>query len=198
MTQRPEGLGGHWWVYVVMGVLSLLGGMFALLNPYIASVFVLQLVAFLFIFLGVMQVAFTLRSPFGLSWFDLGMGVLQILLGVMLATNVLGGLVSLTLILAFLFMLEGVILVMAGINLRPFRSWIWLVVGGVISILLAVFVLMNLPEAAARAAGPVAGNRPHVERTVAGSGGAHPARPLGTRQIGAPGGKGLAPRRGAL
>ncbi|MBD3769954.1 MAG: DUF308 domain-containing protein [Rhodobacterales bacterium] len=157
MTQRPEGLGGHWWVYVVMGVLSLLGGMFALLNPYIASVFVLQLVAFLFIFLGVMQVAFTLRSPFGLSWFDLGMGVLQILLGVMLATNVLGGLVSLTLILAFLFMLEGVILVMAGINLRPFRSWIWLVVGGVISILLAVFVLMNLPEAAATLLGLLLG-----------------------------------------
>lgn len=157
MTQRPEGLGGHWWVYVVMGVLSLLGGMFALLNPYIASVFVLQLVAFLFIFLGVMQVAFTLRSPFGLSWFDLGMGVLQILLGVMLATNVLGGLVSLTLILAFLFMLEGVILVMAGINLRPFRSWIWLVVGGVISILLSVFVLMNLPEAAATLLGLLLG-----------------------------------------
>jgi uncharacterized membrane protein HdeD (DUF308 family) len=156
-TKRPEGLGGHWWLYVAMGVLSLLGGVFALMNPYVASVFVLQLVAFLFILLGVMQVAFTLRSPFGFSWFDLGMGVLQILLGVMLATNVLGGLVSLTLILAFLFMLEGVILVLAGTNLRPFRPWLWLVVGGTISILLAVFVLMNLPEAAAALLGLLLG-----------------------------------------
>nr|WP_321439802.1 hypothetical protein [uncultured Hyphomonas sp.] len=45
-SQRPKGLGGHWRLYVAMGVLSLLGGMFALLNPYIASIFVLQLVAF--------------------------------------------------------------------------------------------------------------------------------------------------------
>jgi uncharacterized membrane protein HdeD (DUF308 family) len=156
-TKRPDGLGGHWWLYVSMGVLSLLGGLFALMNPYVASVFVLQLVAFLFILLGVMQVAFTLRSPFGFFWFDLGMGVLQILLGVMLATNVLGGLVSLTLILAFLFMLEGVILVLAGTNLRPFRPWLWLVVGGTISILLAVFVLMNLPEAAATLLGLLLG-----------------------------------------
>jgi uncharacterized membrane protein HdeD (DUF308 family) len=85
------------------------------------------------------------------------MGVLQILLGAMLATNVLGGLVSLTLILAFLFMLEGVILVLAGTNLRPFRPWLWLVVGGTISILLAVFVLMNLPEAAATLLGLLLG-----------------------------------------
>ena len=155
--ERPSGLGGHWRLYVAMGVLSLLGGLFALMNPYAASVVVLQIVAFLFIFLGVMQVAFTLRTPHGLSWFDLGMGVLQILLGVMLVTNVLGGLVSLTLILAFLFLLEGVILVMAGTNLRPFRPWLWLVVGGTISILLAVFVLMNLPEAAATLLGLLLG-----------------------------------------
>ena len=146
--ERPEGLGGSWWLYTAMGALSLLGGIFALANPFVASVVVLQFVAFLFILLGVMQVAFTLRSPFGLSWFDLGMGVLQILLGVMLATNVLGGLVSLTLILAFLFMIEGIILCIAGFNLRPFRPWLWLVLGGVISIALSVFVLVNLPEAA--------------------------------------------------
>jgi uncharacterized membrane protein HdeD (DUF308 family) len=146
--ERPQGLGGSWWLYAAMGVLSLLGGIFALANPFVASVVVLQFVAFLFILLGVLQVAFTLRSPFGLSWFDLGMGVLQILLGVMLVTNVLGGLVSLTLILAFLFMIEGVILCIAGFNLRPFRPWLWLVLGGVISIALAVFVLLNLPEAA--------------------------------------------------
>lgn len=146
--ERPQGLGGSWWLYAAMGVLSLLGGIFALANPFVASVVVLQFVALLFILLGVLQVAFTLRSPFGLSWFDLGMGVLQILLGVMLLTNVLGGLVSLTLILAFLFMIEGIILCIAGFNLRPFRPWLWLVLGGLISIALAVFVLLNLPEAA--------------------------------------------------
>lgn len=146
--ERPQGLGGSWLLYAAMGLLSLLGGIFALANPFIASVVVLQFVAFLFILLGVLQVAFTMRSPFGLSWFDLGMGVLQILLGVMLITNVLGGLVSLTLILAFLFMIEGVILCIAGFNLRPFRPWLWLVLGGAISIALAVFVLLNLPEAA--------------------------------------------------
>ena len=155
--ERPEGLGGSWWLYVAMGALSLLGGILALANPFIASVVVLQFVAFLFILLGGMQVAFTLRSPFGLSWFDLGMGVLQILLGVMFLTNVLGGLVSLTLILAFLFMIEGIVLCIAGYNLRPFRPWLWLFVGGLVSIALAVFVLMNLPEAAASLLGLMLG-----------------------------------------
>ena len=155
--ERPEGLGGSWWLYVAMGALALFGGFFALAYPFIASVFVLQIVAFLFILLGVMQVAFTLRSPFGLSWFDLGMGVFQILLGVMLVTNVLGGLVSLTLIVAFLFLIEGVILCLAGFNLRPFRPWLWLVLGGLISIALAVFVLANLPDTATTLLGVLLG-----------------------------------------
>ena len=37
------------------------------------------------------------------------------------------------------------------------RPWLWLVVGGTISILLAVFVLMNLPEAAATLLGLLLG-----------------------------------------
>ena len=41
--------------------------------------------------------------------------------------------------------------------MRPFRPWLWLVVGGTISILLAVFVLMNLPEAAATLLGLLLG-----------------------------------------
>ena len=157
MNERPKGLGGSWWLYVLLGVLSLLGGVFALANPFLASVMVLQIVAFLFILLGILHVAFTLRSAYGFSWFDLGIGVLQILLGVMLATNVLGGLISLTLILAALFLIEGAVLCLAGFNLRPFRPWLWLVAGGAISIALAVFVLANLPEAAASLLGLLLG-----------------------------------------
>lgn len=146
--ERPEGLGGSWWLYLVMGVISLAGGVFALANPFFASVIVLQFVAAIFLIVGTMQVVFTLRSPHGFFWFDLVMGALQIVLGVMLATNVLGGLVSLTLILALLLLVEGVILCLAGIGLRPFRPWLWLIIAGVVSILLAVMVLAGLPDTA--------------------------------------------------
>ena len=155
--ERPEGLGGSGWLYLAMGVLSLLGGIFALANPFIASVIVLQFVAAIFLIVGLLQVVFTLRSPFGFSWFDFGMGLLQILLGLMLATNVLGGLVSLTLILALLLLVEGVILCLAGFMLRPFRPWLWLVIAGAVSILLAVIVLAGLPETATQLLGILLG-----------------------------------------
>ena len=155
--ERPEGLGGAWWLYLAMGLISLIGGILALAHPFIASILVLQFVAAIFILVGVLQVLFTLRSPFGLSWFDLGMGILQIVIGLMLATNVLGGLVSLTLILALLLLIEGIVLVLAGVGLRPFRPWLWLVIAGAVSILLAVIVLAGLPETATSVLGILLG-----------------------------------------
>lgn len=155
--ERPESLGGAWWLYLVMGIVSLAGGVFALANPFIASVIVLQFVAAIFIIVGTMQVLFTLRSPFGLSWFDLMMGILQIVIGVVLATNVLGGLVSLTLILAILLLVEGIILSLAGFGLRPFRPWLWLVIAGAVSIILAVIVLAGLPGTATQLLGILLG-----------------------------------------
>jgi len=155
--ERPEGLSGSGSLYLAMGILSLLGGLFALANPFVASVVVLQIVAAIFLIVGTMQIVFTLRTPFGFSWFDLGMGVLQIVLGIMLATNVLGGLVSLTVILALLLLVEGVILCLAGYMLRPFRPWLWLVIAGAVSVLLAVIVLAGLPGTATQLLGILLG-----------------------------------------
>jgi len=146
--QRPDGLGGHGWLYLTMGIIAMAGGVFALANPFVASIVVLQIVAAVFVVLGILQIAFTLRSPFGLSWFDLAMGALQILLGVLLVSDVLGGLVSLTLVVAIALLVEGIVLVMAGINLRAFSPWLWLVLAGAVSIVLAVLVLAGLPGTA--------------------------------------------------
>ena len=51
-------------------------------------------------------------------------------------------------LVAIALLVEGIVLVMAGINLRAFSPWLWLVLAGAVSIVLAVLVLAGLPGTA--------------------------------------------------
>lgn len=135
-------------IWLVAGILAVIGGVLAVLNPLAASITVEQLTGWLFLFVGVLIVVAVLRGGAGGQRLIAGLfGLLIGLLGVDLLLRPLEGLVTLTVTVAVLFLASGLIKLALAWAGRETRIFWWMLVSGALSVLLAIFVFANLPEA---------------------------------------------------
>ncbi|TDH36211.1 HdeD family acid-resistance protein [Pseudohoeflea suaedae] len=148
-SRGHESLGRSWVWMAVLAAISILGGIFALLDPFAATLAAVLMAGWFFAILGAIQVfhAFSVRRWSGFIW-TLGLGVLGLILGVMLIARPLEGAVSLTLVVAVLFLLTGALKTMFSLAARPVKGWGWALFSGVISLLLGVAILGYFPDAA--------------------------------------------------
>ncbi len=139
----------NWVIMVIVGVLSLLAGIFALMNPFAASITATLLAGWSFVILGVLQVWAGLRAE-GTSSKILGalLGLVALVIGVNLVGEPLQGLVALTFIAGISFLVSGIFKAWIGFAHAegPFRMA--LLFSGIISIVLGAMVLSNFPQSA--------------------------------------------------
>lgn len=157
-TTTETGLKRSWIWMAFLAVISLAGGVIALFNPFAATMAATLMAGWAFAFLGVMQVvqAFQVKGWGGFIW-ALLFGVLSVVVGISLIFNPLAGMVSLTLLVAVLFLAVGVVKAMYSFSLRPVTGWGWVLVSGIVSIVLGVMILSNFPYAAASVLGILLG-----------------------------------------
>ena len=152
MTSTDTNSGGPGWVWVlVMGILMVLMGVFCLNNPFAASLSVQVLAAVGFFLAGIMNImmAVSNKEDAGMTRFLNGLlGVVLIYLAISLIKNPLAGLITLTLAVALLILTMGVVRILIAFGMRPASGWAWILISGVVSVLLAVMVFMNMPEIA--------------------------------------------------
>jgi uncharacterized membrane protein HdeD (DUF308 family) len=81
--------------------------------------------------------------------------VLQILIaiayvagGLWLLTHPLDGIATLTLVLIIVLLLQGVFSAVEAFQIRDQEGWIWMLVSGVASIILAVMIKLDFPSSA--------------------------------------------------
>jgi uncharacterized membrane protein HdeD (DUF308 family) len=67
------------------------------------------------------------------------------------------GIITLTILLAALFLAEGVLEVIMAMRVRPHEGWGWLLISGLIAIVVGVMIAAELPGSAAWAIGLLAG-----------------------------------------
>ncbi|MBU3030372.1 HdeD family acid-resistance protein [Paracoccus marinaquae] len=137
-------------LWIVLGVLSVITGIFALANPLAATLTAEQLAGWGFLILGILELFAAFRQPDrgGRIWIIL-VGIAFVLLGVMLLAKPLAGIISLTLMVAMLFMATGIFKVVMSFSLRGTGAFWLLLISGAISVLLAVMIFGNFPAAAA-------------------------------------------------
>ncbi|MBY6091342.1 HdeD family acid-resistance protein [Pseudooceanicola sp. 502str34] len=138
-----------WLVMLGMGIVLLIGGIFALANPFAATLAVTTIVGVVFLATGILQAYSVFRDSeaHGRVWHGIS-ALLSILAGVWLLANPLAGTVSLTLIVGVLFLFIGGFRLAAAWGMRstPF-FWI-LLLSGAASILIGIMVFSNLQMAA--------------------------------------------------
>ena len=143
---------------MIAGVLSLLGGIFAIVLPNIASVATAILIGWLLVFAGALYVveAFSARDRTRTA-LRLVLAVLCLLAGVYLLVAPLDGTFTLTVVLAMWFAAIGVARIVIGIADRDAPARGLVVLSGVLALLLGLLIALELPESAAWAIGLIVG-----------------------------------------
>lgn len=142
--KEPEKQIWHW--LLGTGVFTILLGIAAILLPFIAALTIEALLAAIFIIAGVAHIlhAFQCRQTKGLV-LRLLAGVLYGLIGIILLAFPLQGVLTLTLLLAILFMIAGSFKIALALYLNPLPSWGWLLFSGIISAFLGILIWTGLP-----------------------------------------------------
>ncbi|PTN02186.1 uncharacterized membrane protein HdeD (DUF308 family) [Rhodovulum imhoffii] len=135
--------------WVLLGLLSLAAGALALVNPMVATLTAETLAGFAFLALGVLQIiaAFEDKGWKPRFWVLLA-GLLGVLLGVSMLLNPLAGVLSLTLVVAILFLSLGFLRVVMSFYLRRSRLFWPMLLGGAVSAVLGMMILGNFPQSA--------------------------------------------------
>lgn len=135
------------------GILVFLG-LLAVLFPFVTGVSLSILLGSLLVVGGLVHVAHAFRAP---GWGGFTGQVLLALVyafaGISLLANPVLGLVTLTVLVITYFLVSGIVQAITGFQLRGEPNWVWMVMSGSISILLAVLLWLGLPATAAWAVG---------------------------------------------
>ncbi len=140
----------NWMLWLIVGILSVAAGIFALFNPLAATITAELLVGYLFLVVGIL----TLFSAFqdqgwGARLWVILMGVVITLFGISLVFHPLSGVIQLTFLVAVLLMVLGVFRLIIAFTPLAAGARGLLFLSGAVSIVLAVMIFTNFPWSAA-------------------------------------------------
>jgi uncharacterized membrane protein HdeD (DUF308 family) len=151
---------GHWKFFLAEGIILIILGLAAILEPLVATLTLSIFIGWLLIISGIVGLFSTLRMhPAPGFWWSLISAILAIVVGVLLIWHPLAGILSLTLALIIFFVIEGIASILFALDYRrdlPAR-WGWMVASGVVDLILAAIILLGLPGSALWALGLLLG-----------------------------------------
>jgi uncharacterized membrane protein HdeD (DUF308 family) len=148
----------NWGWFMGLGIVLLVAGLAAIAFPLLSTIAAKIALGWIFLIGGIVLVihAFSAKQWQG---FLLGLliGLLYVLAGGWLAFFPFTGIITLTLLLAALFLAEGVLEVIMAMRVRPHDGWVWLLLSGLVAVAVGVMIAAELPSSAAWAIGLLTG-----------------------------------------
>lgn len=153
-TAVPHHAASRIW-YVIGGILSIFVGFYAMNRPGLATLAVTKVVGILLLASGIVLF---FAAIFGKArkhrLLDFLSSVLRIIVGLILMTNIIKGVLVLTLVLGAVFIVEGIFSLGLGFGLRGKNpAWGWVLLNGVASLLLGGMLIVQWPDSALWAIG---------------------------------------------
>lgn len=153
-------LAAHWRLLVLQGAVMVVLGIFAVVEPAVATLAVDYFVGWLFVISGLLGLAVMVsaRNVQVFLW-TLLTAALSLCVGILLVWRPVQGVVSLTLVLTALFIAEGVFQTVTSIAYRDVmpQSWVWMLLSGLSDLALAVIIILGWPVSAAWVLGLLVG-----------------------------------------
>lgn len=148
----------HRTLFTLLGILLIVLGVLAIMFPLVTTIAAKKFLGWLFLIGGIAQVvhAFSTRS-WSEFLLDLLVGLLYALVGAWLAFFPLTGILTLTVLLAITFVLQGGAQIGMSFRMRPHSGWFWMLLAGIIAILAGAMIVAGLPSTATWAVGILVG-----------------------------------------
>lgn len=147
-----------WGWFLLLGIVFVIGGIFAIAMPLISSVTVTVFLAVVLAIAGIFQIfqSFSVKGWGGFLW-QLIVGIVVLIGGIAIYMSPVVGSAALTLIIASVFMAKGIFQIALSMQIRPMDGWGWILTAGVIAFLAGLFILLQLPVSGLWVPGTLAG-----------------------------------------
>lgn len=155
-----EAIRNHRTLFLIQGIIMVILGLVAVAIPQIATIGVELFVGWLFVIGGIVRLVATFQSRGAPGfWWSVLTAILAIVVGVILLANPIAGVLTLTMVLIAMFVIEGIFQIIAGFEYRRAEagSWFWLILSGVVDLVLAALIIAGWPGTAAWAIGLLVG-----------------------------------------
>jgi len=143
---------------ILWGVVLIILGALAVGSPFLAAAVVTTFLAWLIIFAGVAHLAdaFRTHETGSLIW-RLLVGVAYIIFGIYLVAHPALRVASLTLLLAVLFIMEGIFDIAMYFRVRAVQRSGWILMDGIVTLLLGLMIYAQWPSSSVWAIGTLVG-----------------------------------------
>ena len=161
MTMTPPAITqvrDHWGWFLALGIVFVIGGIFAIAMPLLASVTVAIVVGWSLIFVGAIQIfqAWSIRTWGGFIW-QLVIGLVVLVGGIAMIINPIVAALTLTLLLGAVFLAKGIMQVLFAFRYRPHTGWGWILTAGILAIIVSLMILFSWPLSGFWVPGTLAG-----------------------------------------
>ncbi|MBV7530551.1 HdeD family acid-resistance protein [Chitinophaga sp. sic0106] len=137
----------YWWLYLLNGIIFIIAGFVVFSNPFSSYVLLSIFFAVTLFVSGFAEIIFAVSNRehmYGWGW-SLASGIIDLVVGLLLMIYPAVSMAVIPIFLGFWFLFRGISLIVFSIQLSMEKvpNWGWLLVGGIILIMLSVFILDN-------------------------------------------------------
>jgi uncharacterized membrane protein HdeD (DUF308 family) len=131
---------------IALGILMILLGLAALLNPLLSSIVVARILTWILLFAGVIRTVYAIQAWRQRGfWLKLLVGLLYIAVAILLLSNIFGATLTLTLALGWVIGAQGILEIITAFKVRPDPNWGWLLFSGIVALILGILILNRWP-----------------------------------------------------
>jgi len=143
---------------IFLGIMTVIFGVVAIGSPLITGVAVAVFVGFLLLASGVARIVHSLKAKqWGTGFWGTAIGILGIGAGLLMIFRPLVGLVTMTMLLAIYFLVDGISEIIAAFKIKPDQGWGWVLFNGIIAVVLGLMIWRQWPVSGAWAIGLLVG-----------------------------------------
>lgn len=136
----------YWFLWLIVGVLSVIAGFVAFANPFAATLTAELLAGYLFTVIGILTFISAFQDQgWGARIWALLLGVVLTVFGFNLIANPLEGVLRLTVIVAALMMVMGILRIAIAFTPVAAGARGFLIIAGLLSIVLSVMIFSSFP-----------------------------------------------------
>ena len=135
-----KAVGQHWGWFLAKGILMIIVGTLALGSYVMVTLFSMIFLGWLMIFAGVVEAVHAFwKKEWGGLFLNLLVGVLYIVVGFMVLANPAASAMTLTLIMAIFFILDGIFRIIIAVTMH-FPRWGWMLLNGIVTLILGIII----------------------------------------------------------
>lgn len=147
----------QWWWFLILGILLMVSGIISLVYPLASSVAAVMVLGISLLVSGVATIVTAFwAGRWSALLLQLLIGIFYAVVGFIIMDTPLKSTVSLTLVIAVMFIVIGIMRSVASLVIR-FPQWGWSLLSGALTMLVGVVIYKNLPETAMWAIGTMVG-----------------------------------------